>query len=346
MLIMLAKSGLVTGLAFAGPDAGSPGAESRPAATRPMNMLLSAPAASRPAATQVAFAGATATILLTGQPHGTPHWRLAYRQTVVAQGRVQLDQDGRGRLSLVLPEVKHRSACTLHVQEGELVSDQDLVLYPRQRLADVAGRITELDLGVIDESGLVQKGLAAEGVRFKSLSTDLARDVFAGGTVIISGFNDVARLAAVCQRMDGRVSKGMTAILLNPPAGWQGWNVACIETAKPLLLAVHLAEKFAWPELPDDIGCQAWRAQLKTKPPETSLIWVAAPSAGSSQPSSVRQNLALCRSVGKGRVMVAVLPQLEDPAGDVVGRAALDELLVWSMKDNPTSTRPVRKNHD
>ncbi|MCK4624447.1 MAG: hypothetical protein KAV00_03985 [Phycisphaerae bacterium] len=47
----------------------------------------------------------------------------------------------------------------------------------------------------------------------------------------------------------------------------------------------------------------------------------------------VKHPLIAVRRIGRGGVIVVMLPQMSDPVTDAVGRAVLDELVLWVLKE-------------
>jgi hypothetical protein len=197
-------------------------ASPRPQATLPVNILdHAADAEGRPLRV---LAGTELTVMAIGEPSATVDWQLAYEETVLAEGKCDLDSDGGGRFRLILPEVRHRAACQLLLLAGDRRRERGIVVFPSSMLGASKVRIAEHRLGVIDPSGGVQRALVLEGVPFEDLATDIEQRFFDGGTVILAGYESGEALAAACQGLEERLEKGMSVLIFNPPVGWSGWG--------------------------------------------------------------------------------------------------------------------------
>ena len=305
-----------------------------------MTLDLAEPA--EPAVWAQVLAGATLTVSTQGQPQAVWTWQLGYAKDVLAEGRIQLDADGHAVLKLILPQVRHRVQLSLVLRNGEAAVTRPIVVFPAAMLADALQTVNQYRLGVIDPSLKVQSALTAEGVRHENLDTQTAADLFTGDVVILVGVGDPQALTEICRRLDQRVRNGMIILLLNPPAGWRGWDMECVQPPKPVESAVRLTTTMPH-VLPIDLGQGPWKAVLKGRAGDVILA-----QAGAGQPSSASRPapatasaatqpavgvLALARRADRGRVVAAALPQLGEPDTGTVGRAILDDLILWILMD-------------
>jgi len=302
-----------------------------PRATLPVNILdLAADAEGRPLRV---LAGTELTVMVTGEPKASAAWQLAYGETVLAEGKCGLDSDGGGRFRLILPEVRHRAACRLLLLAGQRRRVRGIVVFPSSMLGASKVRIAEHRLGVIDPSGGVQRALVLEGVPFEDVATDIQQRFFDGGTVILAGHEIGEALAAACQGLEERLKKGMSALVLNPPVGWSGWGAKRVAVKEARSAAVRLAEDVVRIVQASDFGEGPWESVMEVESDGGILIGLALAEEKDAETASLdaRQGLAVARHVGRGWSVVAVLPQLERPATDAVGRALLDELILWTV---------------
>jgi hypothetical protein len=280
--------------------------------------------------------------LATGEPSANVDWQLAYEETVLAEGKCDLDSDGGGRFRLVLPEVRHRAACQLLLLAGDRRRVREIVVFPSSMLGASKTRIAEHRLGVIDPSGGVQRALVLEGVPFEDLATDIQQRFFDGGTVILAGYESGEALAAACQGLGERLKKGMSALVLNPPVWWSGWGAKRVAVKEARSAAVRLAEDVGRIVQASDFGEGPWESLLESGPDGRILIGFAPAEEKDAETASLgaRQGLAVAQHVGRGWAVVAVLPHLERPATNAIGRALLDELILWTVE---TSADPKEK---
>jgi hypothetical protein len=307
-------------------------ASPRPQATLPVNILdHAADAEGRPLRV---LAGTELTVMAIGEPSATVDWQLAYEETVLAEGKCDLDSDGGGRFRLVLPEVRHRAACQLLLLAGDRRRVREIVVFPSSMLGASKTRIAEHRLGVIDPSGGVQRALVLEGVPFEDLATDIEQRFFDGGTVILAGYESGEALAAACQGLEERLEKGMSVLIFNPPVGWSGWGAKHVAVEEARSAAVRLAEDFGRILQGADLGEGPWESVLEVESNGGILIGLAPAEEKDAETVSPgpAQSLAVARRVGRGWAVVTMLPQLERPASDAVGRALLAELILWTVR--------------
>ena len=364
------------------------GQETSPAQSQPspdagggisINMLHSA-ATRRPCV--VVLAGSTVKVKITGRPKSRYLWRFAYKDTVLAKGFWILDAKGTGKFDLVLPSVRSRAECSLVLTgngEGKVI--HRLVLFPAARLADCAKLIKAQRFAVIDGSGKIQKTFKSEKVHFEDLSSQLLQDSFDGGVVFLATFEKPVLLNDACERLQGRIEKGMFAVIVNPPEKWSGWGASRRRLSMPVKSGANFSSDFGRSVRPDDIGAGPWRSVLHTRNPLSAPEWVAdmsdcllwfpidsgrffslpalavnvglwtlqfALEAGTSwrmlawietvdkneggKQHRAKRPLISARPVGRGAVIVVMLPQMTDPSTNAVGRAVLDELVLWILK--------------
>jgi hypothetical protein len=321
-------------------------------------------------------------VKITGKPKSRYLWRFAYKDTVLAKGFWILDAKGAGKFDLVLPSVRSRAECSLVLTgNGNEKVIHRLVLFPAARLADCAKLIKAQRFAVIDGSGKIQKAFKSGKVHFEDLSSRLLQDSFDGGAVFLATFKKPVLLNAACDRLQGRIEKGMFAVIVNPPDKWSGWGASLCRLTLPVKSGANFSRDFGRSVRPDDIGAGPWRSVLHTRNPLSAPAWVADMSdcllwfpidSGrfSSLPASAvnvglwtlqftleagtswwmlawietvdkneggkqhraKRPLISVRPVGRGAVIVVMLPQMTDPSADAVGRAVLDELVLWILK--------------
>jgi len=282
--------------------------------------------------------GSTVRICLGGEPLTPVLWDFGYAGTSLGHGAVNLDEAGSANVAIVLPEVRHRAACEFLVATDKARAVRVLVLYPASRLKEAAERVRWHRIGVHDPSGEVQRALRDEGVVYEDLSPRIARDFFSGGLVILAGFRDPDTLAEACRRLDSRVRGGMSVLLLNPPPGWSGWGVRRVEVKPAVRAAVRLHAALG-PFISDaDVGAGPWAAVLEASPGAAPLAWCEGTStAGGTRPAAqdagaAARALALAQPVGRGRLMVSLLPQTESPCADAIGRGLLEAMVLWAVE--------------
>jgi len=291
------------------------------------------------------LSGRGVSIALVGPAKGGIKWEFAHRQDVLKRGQLRLSADGFGKLGLILPEVRHRTECSLMVSCNAKTSSRVLVIFPSSVLARSAKLVKAWRLGVIDETGRVQRALKAEAVAAEGLGTRLAQDLFDGGGVILAGFRRGEALSAACRRLDGRLRAGTSLVILNPPAGWKGQHVRPRELPQPVSCPVHLARSSAQELLPADLGTGPWRLTLAPKPHDKLLVWIESrppPKDPKAKPAKRKRPLVLARRIGRGWLIVSVLPQTADPADNPVGRAVLDRLILWILTQRGQSSAASR----
>lgn len=304
------------------------------AAAAPMTFDLTA-ASSDAAAGFLALSGTQTTMAINGQPGSRTRWVLAYGTDVLASGAVALDDRGRGSVVLDLPSVRTRTLCTVTVSTEKTRARRELTVLPQNMLEDARAELERLRVGVIDPSGNIVAALKAEGVASESLDTDLQRDFFMGGMVILAGFADCATLSEECRRLRSRVDDGMIALVVAPPAGWREFDMSCVAMpmpgSGPLLLAGNAGRCLST----EDVGDGPWPAYLECGRDARPLVrFQFVPDSTPPLLSCPESRAVLAGAAcGKGVAVAAALPQLNDPAHDPVGRCALNEMITWSLAE-------------
>ncbi len=363
-------------------------ARSRPAPVgrRRISINLSGPAGATGRPAVPVLAGGTITVNLVGEPALKCLWQFGYRDTVIKQGRLQLDNEGAGRFKLVLPDVRSRAECTLMVITGQKKFSDRLIIFPSARLAGSAKLIKAARFAVIDDGGGIQKAFKAEKVSFENLSSQLLQDSFDGGAVILAGFKKKVLLESAFRRFDGRIEKGMFAVIVNPPEKWVCRGISRRRPSVPIKASVTFAKDFGRAIEATDLGNGPWQSVLHTEDQWEIPEWVADFGSrslwfvihrGRSWPAPawvtdvgvglqrfvlycrrrwrvpawieevskddagkthrVKHPLIAVRRIGRGGVIVVMLPQMSDPVTDAVGRAVLDELVLRVLKERSGS---------
>jgi len=222
-----------------------------------------------------------------------------------------------------------------------------IVVFPSSMLGASKVRIAEHRLGVIDPSGGVQRALVLEGVPFEDLATDIQQRFFNGGTVILAGHESGEALTAACQGLEERLKKGMSALILNPPVEWSGWGAKRVAVKEARPVAVRLAKDVVRLVQASDFGEGPWESVLEVESNGGILMGLtpAEEKEASAVSAGPAQSLAVARHVGRGWAVVTMLPQLDRPATDAVGRALLDELILWTVGTSVDS-KEKEKSHD
>lgn len=294
-----------------------------------VNLLAGTSAPTQPI---VCRSGSQMVWTVMGKPGSQPSWQLGYDKLVVRQGTVTLDARGAGQLRLTLPEVRTRALFVLLIKSGDAEARRALVLLPKSLLAESAGRLKDLGIGVLDPTARVLRSLRDEGVKAEDLGGDLARDNFRGGAVVLAGFRRAVRLTWVCARFESRLKGGQALIIIDPPPGWSRWGMTAVEPNKPLSGPARFAEGFGRFLKPEDLGAGPWRRSMLTDANIALLVWAQTAKGDANAAEGGRVVLAASRRVGDGTIVVVALPQASDPATNPVGRALLDEALLWILQ--------------
>jgi len=284
----------------------------------------------------LALAGSTLTVTVVGKPQDVHSWQFGWQDTILVNGRLQIGEKGTGQVNLLLPDIRSRTKCTLLFLKDKKRVSRWLIVFPSARLAQRAELIRALGLGVIDntEGAHIRETLRAEKVTFEHLSTQVKQDGFDGGAVVLAGFASAAFLDDACKRLQGRIEKGMFALIVNPPPKWRRWGIRREELSPPLEAAVVFAKDLGQAVEPADIGAGPWRSALRRSGRCRALAWVVKVSKDDmGELHLVEYPLIVARRIGRGCVVVALLPQVGDPLRDAVGRGILDELVLWTLKE-------------
>ncbi len=307
------------------PGEAAPGPHAEPATVH-----LAVPAEADDAS--LLLGGSTVAVAVTGRPGETVDWALAHRGTVLVRGRLVLDAAGRGGYTMEVPRVRHRSVCLLAAWAGAGVGEHHLTIHPASSLEIATGRLAELRLGVVDPRGRVQGTLAAQGVRVEDLAPQTARDFFRGGLVVLAGYDDAASLAFECRHLESRVRGGLGVLVLNPPAGWSGWGMRAVRLRGPPRAPASPAGPLEGAVTAADVGTGPWPGVLAIDDGIDVRRFLAADAAAPAVEADGRPAdaiLVAARPLGKGWVVVSVLPQTTRPDRDPVGRAVMDRLILW-----------------
>lgn len=312
--------------------AGEPAKPARPASRRVAVDLLEPASAEKPALR--VLGGRQVEALLVGPQAAQAVWAFAFEQTVLRQGQVTLNDEGWGKLVLDLPVVRHRADCRLVFSAGPVTALRPMTILPGEALALAAERIAAWRLGVFDPAGSVRQALSEQRIAYRPIATKAERDAFTGGAMLLVGAGSGESLAAEGSRLAEQMEEGMTVILVNPPPGWGGWGLRCQKIA--LDAAVQLAEPLSRRVNASDLGSGPWTTALKADAGVDPLAWLEAPpTTAPTQPNeaapAARPTLVAARPVGRGRLIVATLPILDDPAGDAVGRVMLNEIILHAL---------------
>lgn len=288
------------------------------------------------------FAGTVLAVHLTAGADQEAAWVFAYGDDVLARGAVRLDATGHGRLRLVAPDVRTRTVCRLVVRVPAGSEALEVEVFPSSLLVPAAGRLADRALAAEDPTGRLQAALEAEKVAFDKLKTDIQKLIFDGDVAVLAGHQRAGRLAAACRGLEGRLKRGMTVVVLNPPPKWEAWGFCRNTFADPLSGPARLAAGFRQILRPDDLGSGPWSYALRTGADVVPLAWIEQENVQQDAPAprkTVVHTLVGARRVGEGWLVVTMLPQAEDPATDAVGRSILGELLLWAVREHGTDKR-------
>ena len=283
-----------------------------------------------------ALSGASMVMVMAAPPGTTPVWTLAYEDNAVMGGHARLDPRGLAKAPLVLPTVRHRTVFTLVAKTGGATARRDVVVLPGQALSPYLNQVNDLAIGVIDNTGQVQAAFRAEGVNFTSLETDLQRDYFTGSTVVLAGFGNAESLLEESSKFRTRLAEGTILLIMNPPAGWSDYGVKSVAGENTCAGQPNLASGFGRLIHADDLGNGPWKNFVEVRSPALVLAGVRAPSDRSAAQGGDRHGIVVARQVGRGSAFVAVLPQLDDPVRDAVGRFVLNEAILWTLSERQT----------
>ena len=226
------------------------------------------------------LAGRTLAIRLKGKPGELLHWQFGYKREVLAEGRVKLDAAGGVELKITSPKVRHRAVCKFVLPSaGKAGASRQVVVYPTGALRMVSERTKAIGIGVVDETGRVQRALKEEGARFRDLRTQLQRDSFDGGMIVIGGFRSADALVRLCTGLRGRVKGGLAVVLLNPPDGWGSLGMKLVQLGRPRRGQVVLAGGLASIIAPADLGDGPWVSALQPDKAHVALVHLAEPAA-------------------------------------------------------------------
>jgi hypothetical protein len=285
-----------------------------------------------------ALGKSTLAVEIVGPPSAKVDWRFGYQRELLDKGQAKTDERGLATLTLKMPDVRHRIGTTLAATGQAVGGTLDLDILPADMLGDVKQSLKAMRLGVVDPSGRVQAALAEQNVEFEELKPQVARDFFDGGAVIFAGFDDAAALRYELGKFEGRTRGGMITIVLNPPARWKAFGLRQVELhdakGRPRL-AEPLGRWIREADLRGDI-----RSALRVRRDAEILAGLATRGAGDKDAEVSRGAVLIAaRKVGKGRILAATLPQLDDVARDAVGRGVLDEIILWCLNHQPSTEK-------
>jgi hypothetical protein len=195
--------------------------------------------------------------------------------------------------------------------------------------------IEKFGFGIADESGWVQKAVKAQNVAFRDLNPQLAADTFDGGLAMLANARRAEMLQDECERFRTRLEKGMTLVIVNPPAGWAWSGIERRESVRGTSGAVRWAAGWGQALPGSDVGEGPWPAFLRCDKGGKALAQVHLredTTGPASRPEEEPEALILACPVGRGKVIVALMPQLQNPEDDAVGRHLLNEIVVWSIQ--------------
>jgi len=283
----------------------------------------------------VVLAGRAVDARVIAPPGREFQWQFGHGDTVVAHGSGSADAKGKATFAVAMPDVRVRTEFTLFVIESTMKARQKVMVIPSRMLARAAEGIKALRLGVIDDTGLVAKALAAEGVAFESLTTRLTRDAFNGGAVILAGFERARPLDTLCSTFEARAQAGMVMMIVNPPEGWRTLGLSCRRAGRPPAGAVSFSDDLGRCLQQADLGTGAKGLVLGIDRSCKILAWVESPGKGRARGRQEARTVIIAeKPVGKGRLIAAVVPRASDPLGDAVGRCVLDELILWALNSH------------
>ncbi len=269
---------------------------------------------------------------IAGKGSGKAAWELRSGQAVLVRGLVMLDGQGHGQASIELPDVRHRAKAMLSVRDVARTRLRRIDILPAAMLRNVSVTLADHEVGVLDERGIVQAALKAQGVACTDLDPQLARDYFGGGIVVLAGFDNPAMLADACDRFESRVQQGTSLIVINPPIGWEALGMRRVELAVPTVADVSLARSIGLTVKQTDFPWPMSANALKADPDAEALIWFETPGEAEGGGLAARYPLVLARPLGKGVVLAATMPQLTDCYNDPIGRCVFSEIMMWILK--------------
>lgn len=282
------------------------------------------------------LAGTVLSARVRGQVDGRATWALAYGDDVLAHGAVRLDAAGCGLVRIAAPDVHTRTVCRLLVRSEGGDDAVDVEVFPALLLASVAQRLAGIRVAVADPTGNVAAALRAEGLAVEPMETDIEKRVFDGDVAVLAGYHRPDALEAMCRALDGRLRRGMTLVALNPPPAWQAWGFGLRNLPESRVGRPVPATVFRQILQPGDIGTGHWTAALQVPDDAVPLVWLETEDAPPSPvpPGQAADALVAAGRVGRGRLIVGVLPELADPQADAVGRCVLGEMLLWSVRES------------
>ena len=324
-------------------------------ATGPMPALeLRLPTEERSPA--LALGGQEIAIILQAGGRGRVDWQLMHQAKVLQSGRIVPDARAQAKLVFIAPDVRNRTRIQIRLVDLGKEFAQEIDLLPAGVLGRQREFLKRLPLGVLDSSGQVARLLEAQNVAFEDLQPQLKRDYFDGGLLILSGFQRAAVLDDVLGRFDARIRAGMGVLIVNPPMGLKSNVPHPMPLDVPPAGVAYLAADLESSVVPGDLHLGSHRRCLATWPFDRPLVWVegrrrldlpiplpahlgwmVVPVTAPTQTS-----LVAARRVGKGIVVVADLPLLENCGKDPLAQTLLSEFMLWVVQDRTSSQEPLR----
>lgn len=301
-----------------------------------------------PSAPMAVLGGSTLEVVAHGALLGRWRWHLAWRNRFMSSGELALDDRGTGRFAVALPQVRVRARMALQMATDRRIVSRAIEVIPPAPLTEAAGRIRAMQLGVLDPTGRAQKALSAQRLIFADLGGEpgsrLRQDAFAGGAILLGGFQDPARLSEACRRLEARIEAGMIALVLAPPADWRQWG-AGIESPDPEKIGpVLFAPALGRVLRPADMAPSRLAGTLAIAPPWRMLAWAHedARAAGQDTPKSrTTHPLVAVRTMGRGKIGLAVASRGGwDPMNNALHRTLLNELVLWALTEYHNQADP------
>jgi hypothetical protein len=279
---------------------------------------------------------------IAAQAGGEVHCQLGYEKDALSEHVAHADGQGLCRITLRLPDVRHRITATIYCRSGGREGRQDVDILPSNMLQDARVTLERMRIGVLDQHSGVQEILKSQEIAFENLKPLLKRDFFDGGMVILSGFELPGDLDDVLGRLEGRIRAGMVAIVVDPPAGCKLAAVQCVESPKAKALTARFSAGWASIVKPRDLAAEPYRRALEINDGSEVLAWLELPDG--AQPSASfsvatrpawpaklgRLGIIVATPLGKGYIVAFVPPQSDGNLVGPVGRCLLNETIRWS----------------
>ncbi len=298
-----------------------------------------APAVAAPTAPTVLAGGQVLAKPVAAPPGGAVPWALTFDRAVLAAGQAIAGPRGRALIRVEMPAVRTRIACRLTWNPPGARRELSLAVYPARVYGPYARRLAALDIVVPTPGGGAAAALAAEGIPRRVLATQIQRDFTDGDVIILASRRNPDALRAACEVFSRRVADGTHILVLDPPPGWSLWGLRSV----PARGRGRLHRQEAMPSLAraEDFGRGPWPVALTGGPAMQRLV-VAVGGAGDAVPRRVVLAAAVRR--GKGLLAASALPCTGRADRNILGRAALGELLLWLAARAPQTARKQRSD--